>query len=76
MARSRHPNKAIEKALAYAESLGWRCDDSGSHCWGKLYCPGGPDCCRVLFINSTPRDPEKHVRQIRRTVERCDQTPD
>jgi len=71
MARSRHPKKVIEAAIAYAESKGWQCDDTGSHCWGKLYCPGGQACCRVLFVNSTPSSPEKHARQIRRTVDQC-----
>ena len=38
MSRPRHPNKAIESAVQYAESLGWVAEISNGHAWLK---PGG-----------------------------------
>lgn len=39
--RPRHPNKDIEQALKYAESKGWRYQESGNsaHAWGRILCP-------------------------------------
>jgi len=78
MVRRRHPDSAIEDALRYAESHGWRIERAGprAHCWGRMYCPmPDPDCrCgefRITSICSTPRDPLKHARQIRRVVDGC-----
>ena len=41
MKRSKHPNKEIERAVKYAESKGWRYQQSGNsaHAWGRLLCP-------------------------------------
>ncbi|RJQ54177.1 MAG: hypothetical protein C4521_04815 [Actinobacteria bacterium] len=78
MPRKRHPNGKIEKALEYAESLGWRVEPAGarSHAWGKMFCPHKEDVCRcgefcVTSIWSTPRNPESHARKIRRVVDGC-----
>ena len=73
MSRSKHPNKHIEAAVAHAEQKGWRCKMSGgaAHCWGTLLCPREDrDGCRIS-VNSTPRNPENHARQIQRKVDSC-----
>ena len=78
MSRSRHPNAAIEKALQYAESKGWRVEPTGksSHAWGRLYCPHNDPDCRcgefcVTSISGTPRNPETHAKQIVGKVDGC-----
>ena len=41
MTRPRHPNKAIEAALAELERLGWRVEKSkgrSAHAWGFARC--------------------------------------
>lgn len=69
--RPTHPSKEIEQAVAYAEGMGWRWRAATSHAWGRLLCshnqPGG---CQ-LSVNSTPRNPFDHARQIRRKVDKC-----
>ena len=74
MSRSRHPDKHIEAAIVYAESLGWRVEKSSAraHSWGKLLCPlTTRDGCRVL-VWSTPRDCENHARHITQKVDQCE----
>ena len=76
MPRPRHGNKAIERALVYAESEGWRIEKASGHAWGRLYCPWNDDECRcgefcLVSIWSTPRNPEAHARAIRRVVDGC-----
>jgi hypothetical protein len=71
MARSRHPSKEIEAAVAYAEKQGWRWRKGHGHCWGRLLCPRNDrDGCQ-LSIWSTPRNPQNHANAIKRAVERC-----
>lgn len=71
MSRPRHPDKHVEEAIQYAESLGWRVLMSAGHAWGHLYCPlQEREGCRVS-IWSTPRDGENHARQIVRKIEAC-----
>lgn len=71
MARFRHPNKHIERAVRYAESLGRRVVTSEGHAWGRLFCPhANRDGC-IISVWSTPRNPENHARQIRREVDGC-----
>jgi hypothetical protein len=77
MARSRHPNKQIEAALQYAEDKGWRVEQATGHAWGRMYCPDNNRSCRngeycIASIWSTPRNPGKHARQIRRVVDKCE----
>jgi hypothetical protein len=70
---ARHPNKAIHEAIRYAEGKGWRVTKAGprAHIWGTLLCPeNSREGCRI-FVMSTPRDPEKHARDIRREVDHC-----
>ena len=69
MARPRHPDKEVEDAVSYAESLGWRVRMQGH--WGRLYCPHADrDGCQV-GVNGTPRNAGDHARQILRAVDRC-----
>lgn len=54
MGRPRHPDKHIEKAIQYAEQLGWTVEMSNGHAWGRLFCPHHfRDGCKVT-VNSTP----------------------
>jgi hypothetical protein len=71
MGRPRHPDKHIERAVSYAESLGWTVKLSQGHSWGFLLCPQhSRDGCRV-GVYSTPRNCENHARQITRDVDLC-----
>jgi hypothetical protein len=72
-AMDNHSNKHIREAIRFAESLGWTVEKAGAraHIWGTLWCPhNARDGCRIRVM-STPRNPEKHARDIRRSVERC-----
>lgn len=77
MARDfKHPSKAIEQAIAHAESYGWRVEKSRGHAWGRLFCPHNDAECRcgefcITSIWSTPKNREAHARQIRRVVDKC-----
>lgn len=76
MPRNKHPKKEIERALAYAESRGWRLEIGGAHAWGKMYCPANDRDCRcgefcIASIWSTPKSVDNHARQIRRVVDNC-----
>lgn len=73
MARCKHPNKEIEKAIQYAEKNGWIYKDSGkaSHAWGKLHCPWHEREGHKLSVWSTPRDPYIHAKLIKRAVDKC-----
>lgn len=80
MTRGRHSKKEIEAALAYAEENGWMIEQGGSHAWGKMYCPQNDKDCKcgthcVTSINSTPKSPVNHARQIRRVIDNCKHTP-
>ena len=69
MARPRHPNKEVEEAVAYAESLRWTWRALGH--WGRLFCPHADrDGCQV-GIFSTPKNAGNHARQIIRAIDRC-----
>ncbi|RIK84787.1 MAG: hypothetical protein DCC68_00410 [Planctomycetota bacterium] len=75
MARPRHPNKHIERAVRHAERRGWRVEMSGGHAWAKLYCPfAGRGGC-IVFVWSTPRSAENHARHIERDVDACPHRP-
>jgi hypothetical protein len=67
-----HPNRHIREALKYAEEQGWGIRKSGprAHAWGVIYCGFGHREC-WMAIYSTPRHPERHARDIQRTVDRC-----
>jgi hypothetical protein len=71
IARPRHPKPPIEKAVRYAEQLGWRVEMASGHAWGRLYCPqSSRDGC-IISVWSTPRVPENHARHIRKFVDSC-----
>jgi hypothetical protein len=75
MSRPRHPDKHIEVAIQYAETLGWRVELSNHHAWGHLLCPlSNRDGC-IVGVWSTPRNAENHARQIRREIDLCPHGP-
>jgi len=69
-----HANKHIREALKYAAEKGWVIKKSGprAHAWGVIYCCFGHLSC-WFSVYSTPRNPERHARDILRTVDRCPQ---
>lgn len=72
--RARHTDPHIEKALRYAEALGWRVQKATgghAHCWGRLMCPLADREGCIIFVNSTPRVPMNHARQIQNKVDCC-----
>jgi len=71
MTRPRHPKPEIEKAVQYAEGLGWTAELSNGHAWGRLFCPQSTQEGCIVSVWSTPRSPENHARQIRKVVDRC-----
>lgn len=80
MSRRRHPNKDIEKAVCHAEKHGWQIQMATGHAWGKMFCPANSKDCRcgnfcVTSINTTPRNPVSHAKQIRRVVDNCQFKP-
>ena len=71
MSRPRHPDAHIEKAVQYAEALGWRVLISNGHAWGCLLCPHHrPGGC-IVNVWSTPRVPISHARYLRKRVDTC-----
>ena len=71
MGRPRHPDKHIEAAIHYAESLGWKVVLSNGHAWGRLFCPKSTRQGCIVSVWSTPRNPFAHARRIRREVDMC-----
>ena len=71
MSRPRHPKPAIEKAVQYAEELGWHVEMSKGHAWGRLYCPFSSRGGCIISVWSSPRSPENHARHIRNAVDAC-----
>lgn len=62
MTAARHPNGAIEEALAYARENGWdviKARSGSAHTWGVMRCPG--DCPQVSIF-TTPRVPKNRDR--------------
>jgi hypothetical protein len=71
MPRSRHPDKEIEEAVAYAEQQGWTVKPVKGHARGSLYCAHHDrDGCKVS-VWSTPRSPGNHARALVRAIDRC-----
>ena len=68
-----HPNKHIEAALQYARSKGFRVEKAGprAHPWGSIKCPAGSREGCMMSVWSTPKNPERHARAIRRWVDNC-----
>lgn len=70
--RPRHADQAIERALQYAEGLGWRVKlTKKGHAWGRLYCPFSSRSGCIVSIWSTPRSADNHARHIRNRVDAC-----
>jgi hypothetical protein len=76
--RKKHPNKAIEEAIHYAENHGWRYKKAGgsAHAWGRLLCILQDREGCGMSIWSTPRSPETHAKQIRKRVDSCPHNED
>ena len=71
MNRPRHPKPPVEAAVRYAEQLGWRVVMSNGHAWGRILCPfSSRDGC-AFSVWSTPRVPENHARQLRKSIDSC-----
>lgn len=71
MARSRHPDKEIEQAVAYAEALGWTVMPVKGHAWGRLYCAHHDRDGCMVSVWSTPKNAGNHARAVVRAVNRC-----
>jgi hypothetical protein len=71
MPRPDHPDKDIERAVAFAESKGWRHVPSNGHAWGRLFCQSGQRGGCIISVWSTPRNPVQHSRQIVHRVSKC-----
>ncbi|MBI5128980.1 MAG: hypothetical protein HZA66_06030 [Rhodopseudomonas palustris] len=69
--RPTHPSKEIEAAVSFAEEQGWSWVKVSGHAWAKLLCPHHDRDGCVLFVWSTPRNPENHARQLLRQIARC-----
>lgn len=69
----KHPNKEIQKAIAYAVDKNWRLENTGksAHAWGRLKCPEASRAGCIISIWSTPRVAEYHAKQIIRAVDKC-----
>ena len=75
VARSRHPKPQVEKAVQYAEQLGWRVELSNGHAWGHLYCPQSDRTGCIVSVWSTPRSADNHARQLRKAIDCCPHRP-
>ncbi len=65
---SRHQKPDVEKAIQYAEGLGWTRDVRHSgHLWGYVHCGSG---CRVR-LSGTPKNEGNEAKRIRRAADRC-----
>ena len=61
----KHPKKDIDKALDYADELGFVVERTiAGHKWGRIVCT----CGAWVSIWSTPKNPSNHGRQLRRWV--------
>jgi hypothetical protein len=69
---TKHPNKHIRTALKYAADNGWTIKKSSgrAHAWGVVFCSFNHRECWMSIL-STPKNPENHARDIRKTVHRC-----
>lgn len=62
--RRRHKHKEVEKAVTYAESLGWRVVAGTGHAWGYLYCPHADRTGCKVGVWSTPKNPENQTDRL------------
>lgn len=71
--RVRHPKSEVEKAVQYAEGVGWKVSkaNGSSHAWGRIFCPlSTREGCK-LSIWSTPKNAGNHARHIRNYIDSC-----
>lgn len=66
-----HPNKHIREAIKYAEQHGWTFTASRGHNYGLLWCPEASRAGCRQPVYSTPRNPQNHANDIRRSVDAC-----
>ncbi len=78
MARVRHPDKQVERALREAEALGWAVTvrHGKGHAWGLLRCPKPSEECRCglycqMTVNSTPQNAVAHAAKLIGKVRGC-----
>ena len=71
--RAKHPHKAIEEAIKFAEANKWRYQKSGrsAHAWCRLLCSLKSREGCMLSVWSTPKSPEAHAQQIQKRVIQC-----
>jgi hypothetical protein len=66
-----HCSRPIREAIQYAEQHGWTFTKSRGHNFGMLWCPeSSREGCRQP-VYSTPRNPDNHARDIRRSIDTC-----
>ncbi|NBX29074.1 hypothetical protein EBR04_01260 [bacterium] len=66
--------RELESALAAAEGRGWRVEKATggqAHVWGRMLCPQATREGCIVFVHSTPRNPQSHARQIQKRVDGC-----
>ena len=71
MAKTRHPDKEIEDAVAHAEQAGWRVVAVKGHAWGRLYCQHADREGCMISVWSTPKNAGNHARALIRAIDRC-----
>lgn len=71
MARRRHPKKAVEAVVQYAESLGWRVRLGSGHVWAQLLCPAADRSGCIVRVFSTPENAENHAMIVKRKIDSC-----
>ena len=72
--RPRHTNPHVEATLAAAEERGWRVEKAAgghAHVWGRMLCPQATREGCIVFVYSTPRNPQSHARHLQKRVDCC-----
>jgi hypothetical protein len=72
--RPRQANPHVEAALAAAEDRGWRVENAAgghAHVWGRMLCPQATREGWIVFVHSTPRNPQSHAGHLQKRVDGC-----
>lgn len=64
-----HPKKAVRDVLRSLTGQGWRLHKGGH--WGKLFCPCPHGGCTTIPVHGTPKNAERHARDILRRARLC-----